>query len=133
MRLRRPTSPPRLIALVSMVDVLLIMLVFFMVTSTYLDLDMIPVAKSVSDGTTAQPPAALTPVMIRLAADGRPFLQGQPHGYDTLSGKLAAMPPETPVLILPSLHADTQSLVTLMDVATTAGISTLSIVQVDAP
>jgi biopolymer transport protein ExbD len=46
MQLRRRIPSPRLISLVSMVDVLLIMLVFFMVTSTYLNLDMIPMTQS---------------------------------------------------------------------------------------
>ena len=42
MDLARRPAPRSLISLVPLVDVLLILLVFFMVTSTYLDLDMIP-------------------------------------------------------------------------------------------
>ena len=49
MQLSRSKPPQRLISLVPMIDVLLIMLVFFMVTSTYLDLDMIPVARAADD------------------------------------------------------------------------------------
>ncbi|UTH47147.1 biopolymer transporter ExbD [Loktanella salsilacus] len=131
MQLRRRIPSPRLISLVSMVDVLLIMLVFFMVTSTYLNLDMIPMTQSA--GGTEGAPNAATPVMIRLGPDGLPYLRGQPLAYDVLSAQLAALPADTPVLILPSLNADTQSLVTLMDVATSAGVRTLRVVQVAAP
>ena len=133
MQLRRQTPPPRLISLVSMIDVLLIMLVFFMVTSTYLNLDMIPMTPSTADGATPAATADMTPVMIRLGADGLPYLRGQALTYDALSGQLSALPADTPVMILPSLHADTQALVTLMDVATNAGIRTLRVVQVATP
>lgn len=133
MQLRRQTPPPRLISLVSMIDVLLIMLVFFMVTSTYLNLDMIPMTQTADDGATPDAAPATTPVMIRLGADGLPYLQGQALSYAALSDQLSTLPADTPVMILPSLHADTQSLVTLMDVATAAGIRTLRIVQVATP
>ncbi len=133
MQLRRQTPSPRLISLVSMIDVLLIMLVFFMVTSTYLNLDMIPVTRSASEGAAPDQTAGPTPIMIRLGADGLPYIHGKSLTYDALSTKLAALLTDTPVMILPSLHADTQSLVTLMDVATTAGVRTLRIVQVAAP
>lgn len=133
MQLQRQTPPPRLISLVPMIDVLLIMLVFFMVTSTYLNLDMIPLTPSTADGAASDAPSDATPVMIRLGSDGQPYLRGQTLSYDALFDQLSALPADTPVMILPSLHADTQALVTLMDVATTAGIRILRVVQVATP
>ena len=133
MQLRRQTPPPRLISLVSMVDVLLIMLVFFMVTSSYLNLDMIPMAEATDEGALATAGSASTPMMIRLGSDGAPYLRGHPVTYKDLAATLAILPAGTSVMILPSLRADTQSLVKLMDVATSAGITRLRVVQLAAP
>ncbi len=137
MHLRRAPPPPRLISLVSMIDVLLIMLVFFMVTSTYLNLDMVPMAASADapEQASAPPPDATldAPLLIRLGADGRPFVRGQPVDHAALAALVRAQPPRAAVTILPSLRADTQALVTLMDVLTRAGVKTLRILQVAAP
>ena len=131
MHLRRPSPPPRLISLVSMIDVLLIMLVFFMVTSTYLDLDIIPLSRTATEGAGPAPDAAT--VMIRLGADGGVVLAGDPLSRDALAAQLAALPSDTQVLILPSLRADTQSLVSVMETVTQAGIARLRVIQVAAP
>lgn len=131
MQLRRTNPPQRLISLVSMIDVLLIMLVFFMVTSTYLNLDMIPMAQS-SDDTASATPTQTQTVMIRLGGDGRTYLQGRPTQPAQLAATLQARDPDLNVLILPSARASTQSLVTLMDTLTTAGLTRLRIVQLEA-
>lgn len=130
---RKPSK--NLISLVSMIDVLLIMLVFFMVTSTYLNLNMIPMVKR-ADETSLQPQAALdtqssTNLLIRLSAQGEMFIRGRKSTSQDLSLTLRQSP-QTPVLILPSRHASTQSLVTLMDTVTSAGISSIRIVQLEA-
>jgi biopolymer transport protein ExbD len=78
--LKRPRPPRALISLVAMIDVLLILLVFFMVTSTYLDLDMIP-AVSQNDENSSPPETAKAdaqPILVRIGADGQPVLRGQP-------------------------------------------------------
>ena len=51
--LTRPSRPRALISLVPMIDVMLILLVFFMVTSTYLNLDMIPAVRPEQGGAAA--------------------------------------------------------------------------------
>jgi biopolymer transport protein ExbD len=132
-QLTRPTAPRRVISLVSMIDVLLIMLVFFMVTSTYLNLDMIPVAEPASDGaeTSAEAPQG-TPLLIRLGPDGRPYLRGAPVSISDLAARVQANP-DAPITILPALRADTQSLVRLMDGLTAAGAGQLRILQVASP
>ncbi len=133
MQLARPTPPPRLISLVSMIDVLLIMLVFFMVTSTYLNLDMIPVAETSDESASASTSdSAGAPLLIRLGADGQPYVRGQALTLAEVASLVAARP-EAPVTILPALRADTQALVSLMDTATGAGAGRLRILQVAAP
>ena len=138
MQLNRPRTPPRLISLVSMIDVLLIMLVFFMVTSTYLNLDMIPVAQSsdepppLTQSSRPQNTGPKVPLMIRLGADGAPYLRGQKASFVALRERVldhVSRDPQSAVLILPSPRADTQSLVALMDVLTRAGAEHLRILQ----
>lgn len=138
MQLTRVTEPKRIISLVPMIDVLLIMLVFFMVTSTYLNLGMIPVVKS-SDATISPENDAASdanaPLLIRLNSDGQPSLRGQKTQLSELAPMLTAQVtqfPETSVLIWPSPHANTQSLVSLLDTIAASGISQLRILQLAA-
>ena len=82
MKLKANIARPHLISLVPLVDVMMILLVFFMVTSTYLDLDMVPVVEQADAPLVPAEPApaeksAASPFLIRLAADG----QKQSTGY----------------------------------------------------
>ena len=76
--LKRPKPPRALISLVPMIDVMLILLVFFMVTSTYLNLDMIPAVQRADrvPPTEAAPNGDGGSLMIRIAADGAPVIRG---------------------------------------------------------
>lgn len=133
---RRP--PPRaLISLVPLVDVLLIMLVFFMVTSTYLDLDMIPaVERSEDDGAVATaPPPQGALLLIRLGPDGRPYLRGAALGEADLRAALAAQvaaDPAAQVVVLAAPRATVQALVSLTDAASAAGVARLRVLRTDA-
>ena len=138
MKLARRASDRQLISLVPMIDVMLILLVFFMVTSTYLNLDMIPFV----DRSDEPPPAAAahasgeaTTLLVRLSADGRTFVRGQPFDAAALQATVADRLAENPLLsvvILPSTAARTQDLVSLMDLLTTAGATRLRLVQLEA-
>merc|ERR1711969_369928 len=116
---------------------MLILLVFFMVTSTYLDLDMIPAARrgaAQADAPTATEGdgAGAGTLMIRLGADGVPVLRGQRMDAQALSDRLSAQvadAPLTQVLILPSAAATTQALVSVMEIATQAGITRLRVIR----
>lgn len=134
--LKRPRPTRALISLVPMIDVMLILLVFFMVTSTYLNLDMIPAVNrgDAPLGPTtgsAEPGATL---LIRIGADGVPTAQGR--GYD-LAGLEALFldrrqaTPNLQVLVLPSGAADMQALVTVMDAATRTGIANVRVVRLE--
>ena len=133
MRLKRTHARRSLISLVSMIDVLMILLIFFMVTSTYLNLDMVPMAESADQPAGAAPGG--TAVLIRLAADGVAHVQGQPLDAAALTVLLKArlaVDPATPVIVLPSGAASTQALVAVMDVATQAGAAGLRILRLEA-
>ena len=132
--LRRARRTGPLISLVPMIDVMLILLVFFMVTSTYLNLDMIPAVKRQDQASIGQNGSAET-VLIRLAADGIPVLNGKSLTLETLATVLRERSdtnPTTQVLLLPSGAATTQSLISVMDIATRSGVERLRVIRLEA-
>ncbi len=132
---RTPTRP--LISLVPMIDVMLILLVFFMVTSTYLNLDMIP-ALAQSDRpapasvSTRQDASGV--LLIRIGADGAPHFQGrqlEPAALTLLLRERLTQNAATQVIILPTGSARLQSLVSVMDVVTQSGVVNLRVVRLE--
>ncbi|AZV81062.1 biopolymer transporter ExbD (plasmid) [Parasedimentitalea marina] len=135
MNLRRHAQSGPLISLVPMIDVMLILLVFFMVTSTYLNLDMIPAVRPSEDGTVQASSAPEATLMIRIGADGAMVLQGIALDPTALGQRLTLELAEEPlmqVLILPSGAAPTQSLISVMDAATLAGVQRLRVLRLEA-
>jgi len=134
----RQLGPPRsLISLVPMIDVMLILLVFFMVTSTYLDLDMVPAVEEVDDNTGSPDTTSESsaPLLIRLGANGQPTVRGATLSKSDLGNLIRTQLDDDPlksVLILPSGAADMQALITVMDVATVAGATRLRVVRLEA-
>lgn len=140
MRLARKRRRATRISMTPLVDVMLILLIFFMVTSTFLDLDMIPLVGG------SRPPAELSTapaaehermaetagsLLVRLGADGGAYVAGQAVDPVALTGIVSvrvAARPSRPVLVLPSGAATTQALVSLMDVIANAGAQDVRIV-----
>jgi biopolymer transport protein ExbD len=135
--IRRPAPPSALISLVPLIDVMLILLVFFMVTSTYLNLDMIPAVKRADDPLDAAPVTTQdtgAPLLIRIGADGVPTLRGVGMDLPALEAMFRDRLQNTPalrVLVLPSGAADMQALVSVMDAATRAGVTGLRVVRLE--
>ena len=134
--LKRLPRARALISLVPMIDVMLILLVFFMVTSTYLNLDMIPAVRqhdqTQSTGSGTQETEV---IMIRLGADGIPVVRGQAMtdlGLKQLLQRRLKEKPLTQILVLPSGAAKTQNLISVMDVATRAGVVRLRVIRLQA-
>ena len=119
-----------------MIDVLMILLVFFMVTSTYLNLDMIPaVERAESAAAPSNSGPAGTPLLLRIGADGVATVRGQPLPPAALGQLLADRITENPtlaVLVLPSGAADMQALVSVMDTAAQSGVSNLRVIRLEA-
>ena len=132
---RRPPGRS-VISLVPMIDVLMILLVFFMVTSTYLNLDMIPaVERAESAAAPSNSGPAGTPLLLRIGADGVATVRGQPLPPAALGQLLADRITENPtlaVLVLPSGAADMQALVSVMDTAAQSGVSNLRVIRLEA-
>ena len=130
-RLSPPRRPETAVSLVSMIDVLMIMLVFFMVTSTFLHLDMLPLAADGDGATTSGDAAEAGALLIRLGADGQARLRGQVLDPGALEAALRARP-GVAVTVLPSAQAPVQALAMVMDAATAAGVARLDILRLDA-
>lgn len=132
---RTPTRP--LISLVPMIDVMLILLVFFMVTSTYLNLDMIPALAQSDRPAPVEPSngsATGAALLIRIGADGAPHYRGQtltPEALKALLSDRLAQAPATPVILLPTGSARMQALVTVMDTVTRAGVTNMRVVRLE--
>ncbi|WP_299439923.1 biopolymer transporter ExbD [uncultured Rhodospira sp.] len=127
-----------------MVDALLILLVFFMVTSTYLDLDMIPMVErgAAPTGHTLPAPDTAAPrtpeagtLLVRLGPDGRTVVRGQPLTEAALAAALTARVaanPATRVVILPSGQANAQALVSTLEIAARAGVTDVRVVRLES-
>ena len=137
MRIRRTHAQPAAISLVSMIDVLMILLIFFMITSTYAELGMLPMAETPDEPATqtAAPAAGASSLLIRLGPDGTPRVQGRAKDSASLTALLRAHLAQRPggsVTVLPSGNASAQALVSLLDVATAAGVQNLRVLQLEA-
>ncbi|NDR56199.1 ExbD/TolR family protein [Aliiruegeria sabulilitoris] len=137
MKLRQANSDNAPIPLVPMIDVLMIMLVFFMVTSSYLNLRMIPFTQSEAASPSAPAIAAAGPsdtVLLRLDSDGTVRLHGAPvergQLVEMLRQRLTTMP-NLNVVLLPSGHASAQELVSLLDATTAAGVTRMRLVRLE--
>lgn len=140
-RLSRPKRALAIVSLTPLVDVLLILVVFFLVTSTYLDLDMIPMVETEADAPHGASPApgdaaamsGPSALLIRIAADGRTFLGGDALAPEALAeaiGARLADRPGTRVLILPSPLAPTQALVDALGAAAEGGAPGARVVRI---
>lgn len=119
-----------LITMTPLVDVMMILLVFFMVTSSYLDLDMMPMVQSEAEG-IATPAAPTSTLLIRITANGSARLRGQPLTAQSLTAALQDAP-NARVLILPSGGSNVQGLVSAIETATQAGAENLRVVRLEA-
>jgi len=138
LNIKRVTPPKGLISLVPLIDVMLILLVFFMVTSTYLNLDMVPAVKRSDDPvseTSAEPNAQnAAPILIRLGSDGIPAIRGRTLTLRALDDLIAAKivtSPLTNVIVLPSAAANMQALISVMDHVSRAGATRIRVVRLE--
>ncbi len=125
-RLSRHTRPLPIISIIPLVDVLLILLIFFMVTSTFLDLDMLPMSDpEIGSDTDAE---GTRTVLIRILPGGDIATRGQriaPAGIEAF----LANQEQARILLLPSPQADVQALVNVLDTATRLGLTSVSVLQ----
>jgi len=137
----RPRSPSARVSLVPLIDVLFILLVYFMVTSVYLDLDMIPAGGTAEDPQAPAPPVEaevptdVASLLLRIDAGGQAVLRGQPLAVEALRAALEAELARRPglaVMILPSPVAPVQALATVLDAVTQSGVRDTRLIRIEA-
>ena len=139
MKLASTSNTRATISLVPLVDVMLILLIFFMVTSTYLNLDMIPVVDRAEDSagsvtTAGNGGVSSSTLLLRLGPDGQVYYRGQIQSGDSISAIISnrlADQPETAVVVLPSGGASMQALVNLMETAARSGAGNLRVMRLE--
>jgi len=141
MRLPRRQFAPRM-SITSLIDLMLILLFFFMISSTYINLRMIPLVSAAGAGDVPGAAAAGAValdrpdrLLIRLGADGAPALAGGRVDHPSLRRIVAerlARDPRGAVLVLPSGGASTQALVSLLDTLAAAGARDVRLVRLEA-
>ncbi|WP_294221656.1 biopolymer transporter ExbD [uncultured Shimia sp.] len=137
MTLIRPQTMRGRISLVPLIDVLFILLVYFMVTSVYLDLDMIPVTRKADFPPTSPQAGAVsegTRVLLRITRDGDLILRGLQLNEANQTSALSALASEVPppqVLILPSGAAPLFALTNALDAFASAGLTDMRVVRIE--
>lgn len=128
MRLARRSGTGRRITLVPLIDVLFILLVYFMVTSVYRNLDMIPVVQA-DTGKSETVAGSDKTLLLRITAEGEIVVRGKLLDDDALARVLAQA--QSRVLILPAGSAPLWGLTKVMDAATLADIADVRLVRLE--
>lgn len=113
----------RLISLTPLVDVVFILLVFFMLAANLVDRRQIELATL---GDTAVGAAGEAAILVRLWPEG-PSLAGEPQTLDRLIDRLTAAPGQR-VMIEPAGGVTLERVVALLDRLAAAGITDLALV-----
>ncbi len=120
------------INLIPFIDVLLVILIFLMLTTTYSKLTELKIRLPQAEAERpADPPQ---PLIVGVSADGRVSVDGRPVADPGVAGIAAALEPlrrgsngqDRVVIVSADALASHQSVVTVMDAARRAGIAQLS-------
>ncbi|MFP4684146.1 MAG: ExbD/TolR family protein [Ectothiorhodospira sp.] len=124
--------PPRrraLIGLAPLIDVVFILLVFFMLASSFLDWRLLPLHAASGEAPAA---AEQTALRVHIAADGGIRLEGRAMEPDGLTRALSARlaeAPERSVVVQPEGDVPLQRLVAVLDRVRTAGASRVTLAE----
>lgn len=136
LRTAEPEEPD--VNLTSLIDVVLLLLVFFMVTTSFVRESQIAIRLPEAD--TAAAPAPAPPVEISVSAggdyrvNGRALVDNRPETLAAAIRQVTNEVDELPALTISAdAEASHQSVVTAMDIAGRLGFSEISIATVRAP
>ncbi len=140
MVVNRRSMTTRAISLVPLIDVFMILLVFFLVTSTYLNLDALPAVDAATEQSspTEQSVAAQgipSALVLRLRNDGSIVLRGTEYASEELSQALDGwrlQRPDGTVIVIPSGAARMQDLAATLDGLRAAQIKRVRLVSLGA-
>jgi biopolymer transport protein ExbD len=134
MRVRRQRASEATLNLAPMIDVVFLLLIFFMVATTFVDREKemdvdLPQAES-----GEQPEKEQDEIVINLLADGRMMVDGREvtrEELDPILLRAARRNAETPVTIRGDREAVVERLVHVMDACRLAGLSNLGLMTLD--
>jgi biopolymer transport protein ExbD len=116
------------INLIPFIDVLLVILIFLMLTTTYSKFTELQVSLPVADAEAARDRPK--EIIVAIAADGRYAVNHQPlqmRGVDAVAGVLRGLVEEDSVLIISAdAAAPVQAVVTVMDAARREGLTRIT-------
>lgn len=122
---QRPSARRRTIGLTPLIDVVFILLLFFMLASSLTRLNVVPLeAPSVSSEGAGQPRSLL----LRIQADGSLDLNGDALPHSGLAAALRAWQARSPtlgVVVQPDDSVDLQQLLRVFDALAAAGVPVL--------
>lgn len=131
MKFRRPAEDPLEINLTPLIDCLLFLIIFFMLTTTFLKPSKLHVSLPEASGNSAEAPART--IEVSVSADGNYAVNGQVLASRQATSLRSAIEKvsegnhEVPFLISADGNAPHQAVVTVMDVAGQMGFQGLSI------
>jgi biopolymer transport protein ExbD len=123
------------IDLTPMLDVVFILLIFFVVTATFLSETAVEAASSDSNDSAEQPPDEdKKNILFEIGSNNEIVLNGNPRPIIATQirsniDQLKAENPSASVIIQPNRASDVSTLVMIMDAARQAGMANISIVE----
>ena len=115
-----------------MLDIVFIMLIFFIVTTSFVKETGLEVARP-----TSAPPPALQqdkgPIVVRIDSSGMISVKGRPLEQLALTANLQrekAEKPTSPLIVAAHPQADTEALVAVLDAARSVGIESVNVATV---
>ncbi len=127
LRSRYRTSSP-VIGLTPLIDVVFILLVFFMLASSFLDWRGYEMSVTVQDKTAASA-SDTRPAIVRIDGTGAITLNGESISLDKLAAHIKRDHAGAPVHLQPVNGAKLQSLIHVMDVLGRDGIKNVDLIE----
>ncbi|MGC8504301.1 MAG: ExbD/TolR family protein [Acidithiobacillus sp.] len=127
MNLRRRGMEEPEINVISMVDIVLVLLLFFMVTTSFVHQSHLSMELPKADQAPAGEPK--TPITIDLNAAGQVSIGGQAIPMGDLAGRLKAMAardPQRVIVLRADKNATQQYVIDVLDAAQAAGLNRIS-------
>lgn len=120
--------------LTPMLDVVFILLIFFVVTATFLSETAIDAASNENNQTPPEQDDEKKNILVELGANNDIILNGEPRPIQESQirsniDRLKAENPAASVIIKPHIRSNVNTLVMVMDSARQAGIANISIVE----
>lgn len=124
---RKNNDPPLTVDMAPLIDVVFILLIFFLVTATFVRETGIEVDRPQA---TASPSLDQQAIRISITVNGTIYAEGSAVDMDTLQSKISsfvAAHPSSPVIVIPDQETRAQRVVDVMDAAKLAGAKHVAI------